>query len=50
VPSLRPALHEAESALPGQQRAAWQLWDRWISEIVADFWSIAKLVSARPST
>jgi hypothetical protein len=24
-------------------RAAWELWDRWISEIVADFWSISRI-------
>ena len=24
-------------------RAAWELWDRWISEIVADFWTIAQV-------
>lgn len=24
-------------------RAAWDLWDRWISEIVADFWSISRI-------
>jgi hypothetical protein len=24
-------------------RTAWDLWDRWISEIVADFWAIARI-------
>jgi hypothetical protein len=24
-------------------RRAWDLWDRWISEIVADFWSISRI-------
>jgi len=24
-------------------RGAWDLWDRWISEIVADFWSISRI-------
>jgi hypothetical protein len=26
-----------------EARAAWRLWERWLSEILADFWSIAKL-------
>src|SRR5215469_4409541 len=41
VPSLRPVLRAMQ-----QQNAdplAWQLWERWISEIVSDFWSIARL-------
>ena len=41
VNSLRPALRSK------QRRAAdplvWRLWERWISEIVADFWSVARL-------
>jgi hypothetical protein len=42
VPSLRPvlqarALHHRATAL------AWQLWERWISEIVADLWSVARV-------
>jgi hypothetical protein len=42
VPPLR-------ASLQGQQRGSernrriWGLWDRWIGEIVADFWSIAKV-------
>lgn len=27
----------------GTDGLAWSLWDRWISEIVADFWSVARL-------
>jgi hypothetical protein len=27
----------------GAARRAWQLWERWISEIVADFWSVARV-------
>ncbi|MBP1181626.1 hypothetical protein [Methylobacterium sp. PvR107] len=41
VESLRRALRES------QARAAdpltWQLWQRWISEIVSDFWSVARV-------
>jgi hypothetical protein len=41
VESLRAQLR----ALRGRARprAAWELWDRWVSEIVADFWSIARI-------
>jgi hypothetical protein len=41
VSSFRPVLQAA------QRKAAdplvWQLWERWISEIVSDFWSVARL-------
>jgi hypothetical protein len=38
--SLRPVLHaRAESREDG----AWQYWENWISEIVADLWSVARL-------
>lgn len=42
VESLRPVL----SGLAGgslSEQEAWLLWKRWISEIVADFWSIARV-------
>jgi hypothetical protein len=26
-----------------QETMAWRLWDRWISEILADFWAVARL-------
>src|SRR5919201_3290740 len=43
VPSLRPLLHaQGERARP-RHREAWMLWERWISEIVADLWSVGKL-------
>ncbi len=28
---------------PERLRAAWRLWERWISEIVADLWSISRI-------
>src|SRR5262249_20995679 len=28
---------------PVNDHQAWQLWERWISEVVADFWAIAKV-------
>ena len=27
----------------GAARTVWQMWERWISEIVADFWSVARV-------
>ncbi len=41
VESLRASIN-ARRPGPAEQRA-WSLWERWISEIVADFWSIAKI-------
>jgi len=42
VDSLRPALRQmAASDTP--HAPAWELWERWISEIVADFWSVARV-------
>jgi hypothetical protein len=40
VPSLRPVLQGMQH---GAERAAWVLWERWISEVVADFWAIARV-------
>jgi hypothetical protein len=42
VRSLRFALHEIQRARPAE-RGTWILWERWISEIIADFWSIARV-------
>jgi hypothetical protein len=41
VPSFRPVLQimQRENSDP----FVWQLWERWISEIVSDFWSIARV-------
>lgn len=41
VPSLRPVLQimQRERGEP----LVWQLWERWISEILSDFWSIARV-------
>src|SRR5262245_11939702 len=41
IPSLRVVLrtrHEEDRT----ERAAWRYWERWISEIFADFWSVAR--------
>ena len=42
VESLRPELREMARANP-RDAEAWSLWERWISEIVADFWSVARV-------
>ena len=42
LPSLREVLRGLQQSA-GADRIAWQLWDRWISEIVADFWSVARV-------
>jgi hypothetical protein len=41
VQSLRDDLADAREANGAQD--AWTLWRRWISEIIADFWSVARL-------
>lgn len=45
VESLRPALQARQGAANGDanRRLAWMLWDRWISEIVADLWSVSRV-------
>ncbi len=40
--SLRPALQEMQTGR-GRRRIAWVFWERWISEILADFWSVARV-------
>jgi len=42
VTSMRPMLRGLQST-DGPDRSAWQLWERWISEIVADFWAVARV-------
>ncbi len=41
VPHLRAAITRVKKA--PSERGAWSLWGRWISEIVADLWSMAHL-------
>ena len=41
VASLRQTLRGLASS--GTDAETWKLWDRWISEIVADFWSVARV-------
>ncbi|MEQ1636576.1 MAG: hypothetical protein ABL903_07780 [Methylococcales bacterium] len=42
VNSLRPVLQGLQRG-SGPHSATWSLWERWISEIVADFWSVARV-------
>ncbi|MBI2883602.1 MAG: hypothetical protein HYY11_06830 [Candidatus Methylomirabilis oxyfera] len=42
VDSIRLLLQGLQKG-SGEDRIAWQLWERWISEILADFWSVAKV-------
>jgi hypothetical protein len=42
VESLRPSVRAMTRDNP-EDAPAWQLWERWISEILADFWSVARV-------
>ena len=48
VGALRPTLR-AMQAKGGAEKAAWELWERWISEIVADLWSVGRVGIASTS-
>jgi len=41
VPSLQLVLRAKQGDAP--EPLVWRLWDRWISEIVSDFWSVARV-------
>jgi hypothetical protein len=41
VPSLQQALRAKQQA--AREPLVWRLWERWISEIVSDFWSVARV-------
>jgi hypothetical protein len=43
VPSLRPVLADAQNAAPADERVAWTCFQRWVSEVVADLWSVGTL-------
>lgn len=42
VESLRPALQRRQ-VQAGALQPAWRIWERWISEIVADLWSVSRV-------
>jgi len=41
VPSLRPVLQARENERPDGD--LWKIWERWLPEIVADFFSVARV-------
>jgi hypothetical protein len=41
IASLRPAIREMRSK--SDDPLIWDLWERWVSEVISDFWSIARL-------
>ena len=43
VGSIGPILRGLQHQDDGPRELAWRLWERWISEILADFWAIAKV-------
>jgi hypothetical protein len=43
VEALRPAIQKVQGTAPEEERPAWDLWERWISEILADLWALAKV-------
>ena len=40
---MRLMLQERQRRAPVAEKVAWICWERWISEIVADMWAVAKL-------
>jgi hypothetical protein len=42
IPSIRPILKGLQQS-DAKQQIVWRMWDRWISEIMADFWAVAKV-------
>lgn len=42
VESLRPALQRMQRERP-DRHGTWSFWERWISEIVADMWSVSRV-------
>jgi hypothetical protein len=47
VANIRPLVHGFQQG-PAEQRLAWSCWERWISEIVADLWAVARVGIAAP--
>jgi len=42
--SARVALQQQQRRVSGEDdKLAWTLWERWISEIIADFWSVCRV-------
>jgi len=45
--SLRPVLRGLAKS-PGKANQMWPYWERWISEILSDFWSVSRVGVAAP--
>lgn len=43
VPELRAALRSAQGRVPPHLREPWVCFEKWVSEIVADLWSVSRL-------
>lgn len=43
VESLRPVLQHRRASAPPAEDEAWRRWDREVSEVVADLWSVGRL-------
>jgi len=43
VASLERELRAVGARAPAAERQSWRAWERWISEIVADLWSVARV-------
>jgi hypothetical protein len=43
IPSLRGPLIARQRAAAPPERQAWLAWERWISEIISDLWSVGKI-------
>lgn len=43
VPSIRKILQGLQRSGGSMARISWLFWERWISEILADFWSVARV-------
>ncbi|MBB3660005.1 hypothetical protein FHX15_005274 [Rhizobium sp. BK650] len=41
VASLRPAI--CQKGARSRDPLVWNLWERWVSEVISDFWSVARL-------
>jgi hypothetical protein len=43
VESLRPMLQRRRAAGPPAERVSWTYWERTLSEVIADFWAVARV-------
>ncbi len=43
LPAIRAAIRAVGQAADEGGRRIWAMWERWISEIVADFWAVARV-------